>query len=208
MLLEFADGIKAQLADMDAKLDALGDAVGAMHADVRRLAGRPFMDVYKDWVLRCLKAATSQLPSAVYIECDVVGPGPKGNFEQHPKDNPPQKISQAFAEFMESDANVLLLSGAAGSGKSTAYDKLQLWVLTEYAPARLAKDGVAVVLLPVSLPQLKDAINGAYREGLDLAYDRTLRPSHADELRELVQNPNGKTEIVFFLDAYDGEVGE
>ena len=62
-----------------------------------------------------------------------------------------------------------------------------------------------MVLLPVSLPQLKDPINGIFREGLGLAYDRMLRPSHADELRELVQDPHRKTEIVFFLDAYDGE---
>ena len=61
-----------------------------------------------------------------------------------------------------------------------------------------------VVLLPVSLPQLKDPINGIFREGLELAYDRALRPNHADELREMVQDPKSKTEIVFFLDAYDG----
>ena len=63
-----------------------------------------------------------------------------------------------------------------------------------------------MVLLPVSLPQLKDPINGIFREGLELAYDRSLRPNHADELRELVQDPNSKTEIVFFLDAYDGRL--
>ena len=66
---------------------------------------------------------------------------------------------------------------------------------------------ITVVLLPVSLPQLKDPINGIFREGLTLAYDRSLRPSHADELRELVQDPTKKTEIIFFLDAYDGGLG-
>ena len=64
-----------------------------------------------------------------------------------------------------------------------------------------------VVLLPVSLPQLKDPINGIFREGLELAYDRALRPNHADELREMVQDPKSKVEIVFFLDAYDGGSG-
>ena len=63
---------------------------------------------------------------------------------------------------------------------------------------------ITVVLLPVSLPQLKDPINGIFREGLELAYDRALRPNHADELREMVQDPNSKVELVFFLDAYDG----
>ena len=62
-----------------------------------------------------------------------------------------------------------------------------------------------MVLLPVSLSQLKDPINGIFREGLELAYDHALLPNHSDELRELVQDSNTKTEIVFFLDAYDGE---
>ena len=66
---------------------------------------------------------------------------------------------------------------------------------------------ITVVLLPVSLPQLKDPINGIFREGLELAYDRALRPNHADELREMVQDPKSKIEIVFFLDAYDGRSG-
>ena len=99
--------------------------------------------------------------------------------------------------------NVLLLSGAAGSGKSTAYEKLQHWVLTEYTRKRKENDDVTVVLLPVSLPQLKDPINGIFTEGCSLAYDGALRPSHADELRELVQDQTSKTELVFFLDAYD-----
>ena len=70
-----------------------------------------------------------------------------------------------------------------------------------------APQDITVVLLPVSLPQLKDPINGIFREGLELAYDRALRPNHADELREMVQDPKSKIEIVFFLDAYDGGSG-
>ena len=249
--------MKSQLADMDLKLDALSSQVGAMHEDVKRLAGRPMLEVYDEWSDRTKKAAGSQLPSEgvwgrsgefilhlyhnkpptfqplVYIEAEVVGPGPKANFEADPKINPSEAVTSAFAKFMESKANVLLLSGAAGSGKSTTYSKLQAWVLREYAAKRkkevrsLVQHGVHlviirhryqplthyalfisqdinVVLLPVSLPQLRDPINGIFREGLELAYDRALRPTHADELREMVQDPESKTEIVFFLDAYDG----
>ena len=79
----------------------------------------------------------------------------------------------------------------------------QMHVLGDYTKKRKEEDGVTVVLLPVSLPALKDAINGIYKEGLDMAYDRTLRPNHADELREMVQDPKQKVELVFFLDAYD-----
>ena len=62
VLLEFVDGIKSQLIDMDKKLDALGSAVGAMHEDVKRLAGRPVLEVYSEWSERTTKAAGSQLP--------------------------------------------------------------------------------------------------------------------------------------------------
>ena len=74
-------------------------------------------------------------------------------------------------------------------------------------PPQNKSQNITVVLLPVSLPQLKDPINGIFREGLELAYNG-VRPSHADELREMVQDPNSKTEIVFFLDAYDGGLGK
>ena len=75
----------------------------------------------------------------VYIEAEVCGPGAKEKFETDDKDfydpdkpNLPRPVTKAFKEVMKSNANILLLSGAAGSGKSTAYDKLQTWVLDEY----------------------------------------------------------------------------
>ena len=51
------------VADMDEKLDALGSAVGAMHEDVKRLAGRPFLEVYEEWTKRTLEVVGSKLPS-------------------------------------------------------------------------------------------------------------------------------------------------
>ena len=76
----------------------------------------------------------------------MCGPGAKGKFEVDDKDlyNPEKPnsklpVTEAFKEFMASDVNVLLLSGAAGSGKSTAYSKLQMWVLNEYTRQRKEK---------------------------------------------------------------------
>ena len=73
----------------------------------------------------------------------MIGPGSKEKFDSKDKDyydptktNEPQYVTDAFVEFMNSDANVLLLSGAAGSGKSTAYDKLQSWILDKYTSER------------------------------------------------------------------------
>ena len=51
-------------------------------------------------------------------------------------------MTEAFKKVMKSDANILLLSGAAGSGKSTAYDKLQTWVLSDYTKMK-KKDEVS-----------------------------------------------------------------
>ena len=50
-------------------------------------------------------------------------------------------MTEAFKKVMKSDANILLLSGAAGSGKSTTYDKLQTWVLSDYT--KMKKDEVS-----------------------------------------------------------------
>ena len=77
-----------------------------------------------------------------------------------------------------------------------------MYILGDYSQKK-AEQGITVVLLPVSLPQLQDPINGVFREGCGYAYDNTLRATHGDELRELLQDPNGKTELVLFLDAYD-----
>ena len=155
--------------------------------DLKRLAGRAVLEVYHEWADSHRRASSSELPSIVHVPAEVCGPGPKGNFEVDDKQNPASTVIEAFEEFMKSTRNVLLLSGAAGSGKSTAYEKLQHWVLTDYT-SRRKKEGVTVVLLPVSLPQLKDPINSIFTEGCKHAYDGMLRPSHADELRELVQN--------------------
>ena len=62
-MLEFVGAMNAKLMDMDEKLDALGSAVEAMHEDVRRLAGRPMVEVYNEWSQRTMKSLGSQLPS-------------------------------------------------------------------------------------------------------------------------------------------------
>ena len=207
VVLEFVEGMKAQIAAIDEKLDSLSSSIAAMHKDLKRLAGRPMLDVYKEWADAQTHAVSSELPSIVHVPAKVCGPGPKKNFEVDERLNPTSTVIEAFDGFMKSTKNILLLSGAAGSGKSTAYQQLQHWVLTEYA-SRREEEGVTVVLLPVSLPQLRDPINGIFTEGCEHAYGRMLRPSHADELRELVHHGHGttKTELVLFLDAYGASI--
>ena len=50
-------------------------------------------------------------------------------------------LTTGFDNFMESKSNVLLLSGPAGSGKTTAFNKLRMWVLGQYTKKR--KDEVS-----------------------------------------------------------------
>ena len=40
--------MKSQLTELDLKLDSLSSVVKAVHADVKRLAGRPFLDEYHE----------------------------------------------------------------------------------------------------------------------------------------------------------------
>ena len=77
----------------------------------------------------------------------MCGPGVKKKFETDDKDfydpdkpNSPRPVTEAFKEVMIGNANIVLLSGAAGSGKSTAYDKLQTWVLDEYTREKKEKE--------------------------------------------------------------------
>ena len=76
-------------------------------------------------------------PTPVYIEAKVCGPGEQGKFLPHDKHKEnSETVTKEFRDFMESEANILLLSGAAGSGKSTAYGKLQMYILNEYTKKR------------------------------------------------------------------------
>lgn len=75
-------------------------------------------------------------PNLVYIEAEVVEPGPKANFEPDHRTNRPMGLTMGFDNFMESKSNVLLLSGPSGSGKSTAFSKLRMWVLGQYTEKR------------------------------------------------------------------------
>ena len=99
--------------------------------------------------------------------------------------------------------NVLLLSGPAGGGKSTAVDKLVLQILGDYYERRKKEDGVTVVLLPVTLPKLKSPLDSVFEEGCKYAFGGALRDTQVHELIDLVQAKDSKVELVFLLDAYD-----
>lgn len=69
----------------------------------------------QEWSEKKQREAGSRLPSTVYIEAEVCGPGPKENFDPTDKGNEAVKVTEAFRDFMDSNKNVMLLSGAAVS---------------------------------------------------------------------------------------------
>ena len=137
------------------------------------------------------------------------GPGSKGDFVPDNRDNQEVGIETAFKEFMlntkkeAKEKQVLLLTGQAGSGKSTAVEKLKNYILTDYAQQRKKECGKTVVLLPVNLPSVSDPVGSVFVQGALVAFDGKLRPSQVDELKSLVQDENSNLELILLLNAYD-----
>ena len=142
----------------------------------------------------------------MYIESAVCGPGPKGDFVPDNRDNQEVGIETAFKEFMlntkkeAKEKQVLLLTGQAGSGKSTAVEKLKNYILTDYSQQRKKECGKTVVLLPVNLPSVSDPVGSVFVQGALVAFDGKLRPSQVDELKSLVQDENSNLELILLLD--------
>lgn len=181
-MFDFLGSIQSQLLDIDSKLSALQSDVAAMRDDLRRLAGKPVLDAYAEWAKKTVDLYAG-LQSGVYVEPSVCGPGVKRDFKPDPKDNPSTLFIESFKAFLDSKPKsalsgqgtdeeyqqVFLLSGEAGSGKSTAVSKMTEYILTEYAAIR-ARDGIKVILLPISLPTLSDPVGSLFEQGAARVY--------------------------------------
>jgi hypothetical protein len=73
------------------------------------------------------------------------------------------------------------------------------FVLGEYSQQK-KREGISIVLLKVKLPALNDPLCGVVFEGCKHV---GLHQRQIDELQELVQEQNSKTELVIILDGYD-----
>jgi hypothetical protein len=136
-----------------------------------------------------------------------------GYLNPHQNLNPQMYLMDAFKQFMKRDndgqstsgqtnRNVFLLSGSAGSGKSTAVEHLKLYILGEYAEAR-RREGITVVLLYAPLASLKDPVTNVFEEAAEYSFERKLRRFHVEELREKCRMCDSELEVVFFLDGWD-----
>ena len=100
MVIKFLGTMCSRLAEMDGKLAAIQDEVTALHEDMRRLTGKPVLDVYEEWRQRLLEEAKC-VQKGVYIESEVVRAGPKNNFQEDETDNPKRLVTGAVREFLE-----------------------------------------------------------------------------------------------------------
>jgi hypothetical protein len=121
------------LSGMDSKLDALGAqlselqaAVRELGADMKRLVGKPVLELL-DEQLKGRLAALQQLRAEVYIPAEGVRADENGKFLVSDT-NPAFDLMQEVKErFLQSEAtSVLLLSGPAGSGACQARATLGL----------------------------------------------------------------------------------
>jgi hypothetical protein len=66
--------------------------------------------------------------------------------------------------------------------------------------AERAKEGKRLILIYTNLPTLTNPLTDLFRQSLKAA-PYSLRDSQIDELREFIQDPDQKAEVVFLCDS-------
>ncbi|KAK3274430.1 hypothetical protein CYMTET_17386 [Cymbomonas tetramitiformis] len=206
VMIGFLTGIDSKLDAIGAQLDELQEGVRALGLDLRKLVGRPVLEELRERAeRRC--AEQRRLREQVYIPTRGVHAGEDGKFEVDTKpsqsheagSNPPVDLLTAVREeFLESnEKKVLLVSGQAGSGKSTFVQELE-HVLDMACLQERPGDGVETVLVKVSLPTLRNPLADLFGEALR---QKGLREAQINELRDLARD--GRARLLLLLDAYD-----
>ncbi|KAK3245165.1 hypothetical protein CYMTET_45248 [Cymbomonas tetramitiformis] len=197
----FLGSVDGELDDVSASLDRLQEEAGW------KLGGPELVQLMKDsdtglkqlQAQRRRRLCSENLRYNVYVPAVGVGPGDDGKFETK-YDNPPVDLLCAVnANLLErSDIRVLLLSGPAGSGKSTFLMELAKELDMEYARQSESAGGMEVLVLSVSLSSLQNPLTNLFYEALT---QKGLRDTEIDELRNLVHA--GNVGLIFLLDDYE-----
>jgi energy-coupling factor transporter ATP-binding protein EcfA2 len=165
---------------------------------MKRLVGKPVLEVLDEQRNERL-AASQQLRTEVYIPCEGVKADENGKFVVSDTNKAFDLLDEVKTVFLESDAkSVLLLSGPAGSGKSTFERELRGYLETVYAQKSEKEGRGKVVVLSVSLPTLRNPLGDLFHESLAA---KGLRDAQINELRDLAKD--GSVRLVFLLDGYD-----
>ena len=114
VVFAFLADISSQLEAVAGKLDELQASTAAIRQDMRRLTGKPVLEVI-DGISEDEAARASDLRDSVYIELQLVGRGndPTSPFEPDLNENPAQPFTQVLHDFLSGNQQVLLLSGGA-----------------------------------------------------------------------------------------------
>ncbi|KAK3254034.1 hypothetical protein CYMTET_36738, partial [Cymbomonas tetramitiformis] len=194
VLMAFLTGVDTKLDAMGASLDKLQEEVSELREDVRRLVGRPVREMLAKQRERRAKQ-WEQLRDKVHIPIEGMKADENGEFVlDKQRSQVEDMLALVTREFLKSEQkDVLLLSGPAGSGKSTFVRQLE-----HYLESVLAKEYADVLLVMVSLPTLQNPVTDLFAEALR---HKGLREAQIHELRDLVEA--GEVRLVLLLDAYD-----
>eukprot|EP00854_Cymbomonas_tetramitiformis_P002926 gene2926-3740_t len=190
------------LDGVSASLDGLQEQAGW------KLDGPELVQLMKDSVTglqqlqaqrRRLRMISENLREDVYVPAEGVRAGEDGLFEMH-EANPPLDLLQAVKESLlgSSHVQVLLLSGAAGCGKSKFMRELLVHLNVEHEQLNESAGGMEILVLSVSLGTLQNPLTSLFHEALA---QKGLRDAEIDELRNLTHA--GKVGLIFLLEDYD-----
>lgn len=114
VVIAFLADLSSQLEAVSGKLDELQASTAAIRQEVRRLTGKPVLEVL-DSISEDEAARASELRDSVYIELQLVGRGndPTRPFEPDKKENPAEPFERTLHDFLSGNQQVLLLSGGA-----------------------------------------------------------------------------------------------
>ncbi|KAK3267153.1 hypothetical protein CYMTET_24275 [Cymbomonas tetramitiformis] len=194
VLVEFLSSVDTKLQSIGMQLDELQAGVRVLGEDIRRLVGRPVLEELQEKREQRAKQ-WEQLCDRVHIPIEGMKVDENGQFVlDKERSQAEEMLTLVTREFLQSEQkDVLLLSGPAGSGKSTFVRQLE-----HHLESVLAKEHTDMLLVMVSLPTLQNPVTNLFAEALR---SKGLREAQIHELRDLAQR--GEVRLVFLLDAYD-----
>eukprot|EP00854_Cymbomonas_tetramitiformis_P004431 gene4431-5440_t len=201
--INFLKDMQKTLFRMEQKLEELSGQITELGNDVRYMAGKRVAEVF-DMYLGKIFQRKAAAQKQVYIPLQAMrlnfaDEGAKSGFSR----DPPSDLMHDTMKFLQDDnAQLMLISGYSGSGKTTFMDKvlmIRLW--EDFAAAVKTEGQLPYVPLFCSLPLLKQPLTDMIDESLE-------REFHFDapQIREwkeaLLQSPP-RYGLILVLDSYD-----
>ncbi|KAK3258410.1 hypothetical protein CYMTET_32540 [Cymbomonas tetramitiformis] len=129
VLAGFLTTVNDKLDVVNESLNELQSSVRELGADLRRMVGRPVLEELRERARALHEERGSRLSEGVHITIEGVGAGDDGKFLVSDENKPFELLEAVRERLLESEEkNLLLLSGPAGSGKSTFVRTLERFV--------------------------------------------------------------------------------